>query len=111
MQSLDFGSSLLVTVIGMAIVFLGLTVLIFTIKLLSKATERLGLRKPKARPRQAPNVPMPKAPMPAPAAEEAPAEDDGALVAAITAAIALMLEGEKSGGSGFVVRRIRRLPR
>jgi len=106
-ESLNLPESLLVTLIGMMIVFLGLTVLIFMIVLLSRITQRLGQRKPKAQPRQAPSVKLPP-PMPAPAGEPEP-EQDGALVAAITAAIALMLESEGAAGGAFTVRRIRRV--
>ena len=100
MDSLIFG--LLVTAIGIGIVFFGLVVLIGLIKLISLATASMGKKKEDARP-----VPRPApAPVPAPAAEEAPAAaDDDALIAVITAAIASMLDD----GSAFVVRKVRRV--
>ena len=97
---LTFG--LQVTVIGVGIVFFGLIVLIGLVKLISVATASLGKKKA---PKPAPQ------PVPAPATirvveEEAPAaQDDGALIAVITAAIAAMLDD----GSAFVVRKVRRV--
>ena len=79
----EFGQTLLVTLIGMAIVILGLTVLIFLIKGLVKITDGLGKKKQP---------------------EDEPAEDS-ALVAAITAALMCVMEDNQ----GFVVRRIRRV--
>ena len=101
--SLSLGSSLLVTVVGMAIVFFGLTVLIFLIKALVKATENLG--KKKAAPVPVTQVANPAKPAPVETAAEAEAEDDGALIAAITAAIACMMDE----GTGFTVKHVRRL--
>lgn len=49
--------------------------------------------------------------VPAPAAEpvvEAAAQEDTALIAVITAAIAAILDGEKAPG-GFIVRHVRRV--
>ncbi len=100
--SLSLGSSLLVTVVGMIIVFFGLTVLIFLIKGLVALTGNVG--KKKAAPASAPVKAAP-APAPVPAAPEAEPEDDGALIAAITAAIACMLDD----GTAFTVRHVRRL--
>ncbi|MBR6027455.1 MAG: OadG family protein [Clostridia bacterium] len=99
--------SLLVTLIGMAVVFIGLVILIFMIKLLSLVMERMDSRR---RRKVTPVAVTPKPiQLPPPRAfDTAPAEeDDTALVAAITAALAVMLEQEPSG---FVVRRIRRIP-
>ena len=102
MDTLIFG--LLVTAIGIGIVFFGLVVLIGLIKLISAATANLGQKKnKKAAPVPAPQ-PVP-APVSEPVAEEAPAQDDGALIAVITAAIAAMLDD----GSAFVVRKVRRV--
>ena len=102
MQVLTFG--LLVTAIGIGIVFVGLVILIGLIKLISLATSALA-RKPK------PAAPAP-APATAPAAPVAPAaqpaatpQDDAALIAAITAAITMMLDD----GATFVVRKVRRV--
>ncbi len=99
-KSLSLGSSLLVTVVGMVIVFFGLTVLIFLIKALVKATSGIGKKQVK------PAAPAPiPAPAPAPVAAAEEPEDDGALIAAITAAIACMMDD----GAAFTVRHVRRL--
>jgi len=95
--SLDLGNSLLVMLIGIVIVFFGLTVLILLITLLVKVTQNLGGGK-KAAP----------APQPAPAPEEVPEPeaDESELIAAITAALAVVM-GETP--NGFVVRHVRRI--
>ncbi len=100
-KPLPIGDSLLVMVTGMAIVFLGLTVLIFLIKGLVKLTDGMGRKKKAA----APQVVIP--PMKAfdIRTDEEPANDD-ALVAAITAALVCVMGSEHRG---FVVRRIRRV--
>ena len=102
-EVLGLGDSLLVTVVGLAIVFLGLTILIFLIKALILLTQRMQGRK------QAPSVapapaaaPVQETAVPQEVTEE---EDEGELIAVITAAIACMLTEEK----GFTVRRIRRI--
>ena len=103
MDKLTLGLS--TTVIGMLVVFFGLVILIACIYVMTSITGRKS-KKP------APVTELKKAPLPvpAPAVEESvqEAEDDGALVAAITAAVALIWESEKNQ-SGFVVRRIRRV--
>ena len=100
MDSLKFG--LLVTVIGIGIVFFGLVVLIGLVKLISAATANLGKKK---EPQKVAPAPAP-APIPAPVVEETAAADDNSeLIAVITAAIAAMLD---DGGS-FVVRKVRRV--
>lgn len=94
MSSLSLG--LATTAIGLLVVFFGLAVLICCILVMTSITDH----KKKA--------PAPaSAPVPAPVAvEEAPAEEDnGALIAAITAAIAVVWQDEDTG---FVVRRVRR---
>lgn len=101
MQSLSFGTSLLVTLVGMMVVFLGLLILIGLIKVLAVATSNMG--KPKTKK-------VDSAPAPAPATEallpaDQPAQTDDALIAVITAAVACMLED----GNAFVVRRVRRV--
>lgn len=100
-ESLTVFDSLLVTVIGMAIVFMGLVILIFLIKALVKLTE--GKKKQAS--------PAPAAiPAAVPSREAEPVyedvTDDTALVAAITAALCVVMEGETSG---FTVRRVRRV--
>lgn len=99
MDTLIFG--LTVTVIGVAVVFCGLVVLIGLIKLVAMATG--GISKPKkekAAPAPAP-APVPAAPV----AEAQPVQADDALIAVISAAVAAMMED----GSAFTVRRIRRV--
>ena len=98
----SFGESLLVMVVGIAVVFVGLVILIALIKVLAMVTENMGKKKAvKAAPAPAP-APAPVAP--APVVEETVADDD-ALIAVITAAVACMMEQ----GTGFTVRRVRRI--
>ncbi len=90
--------------VGMLVVFFGLVILIACIYLMTVFTSR---GKAPAKPQQ----PVQKAPVPAPV-QEAPAEeepeDDLQLIAVITAAIAAVWQSE-GNGSGFVVRRVRRV--
>ena len=95
---LSLGNSLIVTVIGMLIVFFGLTVLIFLIKILIKLTDNLGKKTTKV-------AAVPAAPVPAQPVEEIVEEDDGELVAAIMAALSCVMEEGKT----FTVRHIRRI--
>ena len=87
--------------VGMLVVFSGLVILIACIYAMTVVTGR----KRKA------DQPAPvKAPAPVPApvqAEPEPEADDGEIIAAITAAIAMVWQAE-GNDSGFVVRRIRR---
>ena len=101
MDTLIFG--LLVTVIGIGIVFFGLVVLIGLVKLISATTANLGKKK---EPKKLAPAPAP-APVstPAPVVEETAAADDSELIAVITAAIAAMLDD----GGAFVVRKVRRV--
>ena len=96
-DSLSFLDALIVTVVGIAIVFLGLLILIGLIKLLIRLTEGMGKKK------EAPAAPAPAPVAAAPVAEEV--TDDDALIAVITAAVACMMEE----GSAFTVRRVRRI--
>ncbi len=90
--------------VGMLVVFFGLVILIACIYLMTVFTSR-GKAPAKAQ------QPVQKAPVPAPV-QEAPAEeepeDDLQLIAVITAAIAAVWQSE-GNGSGFVVRRVRRV--
>ena len=100
---LAFTDSLLVMVIGMLIVFGGLAVLIGLIKLLILITDRMTGKKKQAA--AAPAMPAQIPPRQEKSIEEAPQQEDGELVAVITAAIACMLDQSQS----FVVRRVRRI--
>ncbi|MBR0228473.1 MAG: OadG family protein [Clostridia bacterium] len=87
--------------VGMLVVFSGLVILIACIYAMTVVTGRKKAPKAEA-------SPAPKAPAPAPVqAEPEPEEDDGAIIAAITAAIAAVWQAEGKE-SGFVVRRVRR---
>lgn len=101
----NLGFGLIVTLIGIAIVFLGLTILIGLIKLMEKATANLGKggKGGKKGKKQA-EAPAP-APVAAPVVEEVPVADDSELIAVISAAVAMMMED----GSAFTVRRVRRV--
>ena len=99
---MDFGTSLLVAVIGMVVVFFGLVVLIMLIKLMGALTGNMGKKEaPKAAP--AP-VAAPVA-APAPEGKLSPAKFDDETVAVITAAIAAV-RGE---GYPFQIKRIVRV--
>lgn len=102
MESVSFGTSLLVALVGILVVFLGLCILIGLIKLLAMATSNIG--KPKAKQEAAP-APAPAPVQEAPVQEEAAPAQDDALIAVITAAVACMMED----GSAFTVRRVRRV--
>ena len=83
---MSFSSSLLVAVVGIAVVFFGLVILIMLIKLMGVLTGNLGKKEaPKAAP-----VPVAVASVAAPAPEGklSPAKFDDQTVAVITAAIA-----------------------
>ena len=87
------------TVIGMLVVFTGLVILILCIYGMTTITGRL---KKAAAPKEA------SAPAPLPAQEEPETEeeDDGALIAVLSAAIAAVWQDESTG---FVVRRVKRI--
>jgi sodium pump decarboxylase gamma subunit len=101
MDKLSLGLS--TTVIGMLVVFFGLVILIACIYVMTTFT---GRKSKKAAAPETKAVPVPEA---APVMEEAAeeAEDEGPVIAAITAAIAVLWNQEEHTG-GFVVRRVRR---
>ena len=81
---MDFGTSLLVAVIGMVVVFFGLVILIMLIKLMGALTGNMGKKEaPKAAP-----APVAAPVAPAPEGKLSPAKFDDETVAVITAAIA-----------------------
>ena len=91
--------------VGMLVVFFGLVILIVCISIMTLFT---GRQKKTAKKEAAPVTPKTPAPAPVPVQTEAePEEDNGAIIAAITAAIAAVWQSEGSE-TGFVVRRIRR---
>ena len=83
----------MVLVIGLVVVFFGLVLLIGLIKIMTMLTQEHKKKAAAA----APAVPV--------AAEEVPVQSDDALIAVITAAIACAMEE----GTGFTVRRVRRI--
>ena len=98
---LGIGDALMVTLVGMLVVFLGLVILIFLIRFLNKVTANMGKKTVKITPTPLP--PAFTAPIPA-----EPEEDDGALIAAITAAVACLLK-EENKNTGFTVKHVRRI--
>ncbi len=91
-------NSLLVMLVGMLVVFFGLIVLIGLIKIITLVTtEHKKAAKPEA-------APAPVAVAPVEAAPVAEQNDD-ALIAVITAAVACAMEE----GTAFTVRRVRRI--
>ena len=92
--------SLSTTLVGMLVVFSGLIILIVCLTLMNKL---MNAKKEKPAEAAAPAV------VEAPVQEEETAEvDDGAIIAAITAALACIWQ-ENQEQSGFVVRRVRRV--
>ena len=88
------------TVIGMLVVFSGLVILIACIYMMTSVT---------ARAKKAPAVPKEEKPaprQPSAAQEETQTVEDAQLIAVLSAAIAAVWEGEKSG---FVVRRVKKI--
>ena len=88
-------ASLMVLVIGLVVVFFGLVLLIGLIKIMTMLTQEHKKKAAAAAP--APAVPV--------AAEEVTVQSDDALIAVITAAITCAMEE----GTGFTVRRVRRI--
>ena len=99
---LKYGLS--VAAVGILTVFVALIILIGLIKVMEIVVG--GVTKKKAAP-----VPAPAAPAPAPAIEEtAEEEDEGELIAVISAAVAAAMEAAGAEEpTGFVVRSIRRV--
>ena len=103
MNALGYGG--IVAIIGMLIVFLGLTILIFCVWGMGKIFQAAANRKVE---KPAEPAPAPVAAAPAPAAP-APVEenvaDDAQLIAVIAAAIAAY----DNSGKSLVVRKVRRV--
>lgn len=94
-----------VTMIGMLVVFAGLLILIFAIYLMRKAI------KGKPEPKEEQNDLIEPLPMAMDSAAIVKGNQEDALIALITAAVAATLAGEHStlASNGFVVRAIRRI--
>lgn len=96
----------IVAVIGIAVVFVGLTILVFCVWLMGQLFR--AITKSKEEKAQQAAAPAP-APAPAPVQEQSPAEevvDDAELIAVIAAAIAAF----DDSGKRLVVRKVRRVP-
>ena len=97
---------LIVAVIGIAVVFVMLTILIAFVwtlgKLIQKLVNRAEAKKAAA---AAAAAPAPAPVVVAPVVEEAPAVDDAELIAVIAAAIAAF----DNSGKNLVVRKVRRV--
>jgi len=103
METLTFAETLLVALVGIAVVFFGLVIMIMLIKLMGVLTGNMGKKEaPKAAP--APVAAAPAA-EPAPVGKLSPAKFDDETVAVITAAIAAV-RGE---GYPFQIKRIVRV--
>ena len=98
---------LIVAVIGIAVVFVMLTILIAFVwalgKLIQKLVNRAEAKKAAA---AAAAAPAPAPVVEAPVVDEAPAVDDAELIAVIAAAIAAF----DNSGKRLVVRKVRRVP-
>ena len=100
MQALSLGLS--TAAIGMLVVFFGLAVLIGCIYAMTTITGNKKPAAPKAEPAPAPSAPV--------QVEETYAENDDALIAVISAAIAAMWQADETAPQGgFVVRRVTRI--
>ena len=99
---------LIVAVIGIAVVFVMLTILIAFVwtlgKLIQKLVNRAEAKKAAAAAAAAP-APAPAPVVNEPVVEEAPAVDDAELIAVIAAAIAAF----DNSGKNLVVRKVRRV--
>ena len=97
---------LIVAVIGIAVVFVMLTILIAFVWALGKLIQKLDNRaEAKKAAAAAAAAPAPAPVVEAPVVEEAPAVDDAELIAVIAAAIAAF----DNSGKNLVVRKVRRV--
>ena len=97
---------LMVAVIGIAVVFVMLTILIAFVWALGKRIQKLvGRAEAKKAAAAAAAAPAPAPVVEAPVVEEAPAVDDAQLIAVIAAAIAAF----DNSGKNLVVRKVRRV--
>ena len=98
-----FGDAAFYAGFGFLFVFCGIAILILIFTLLGLLMKKIGKRKPKAKKQKQSKTPENGAQTPAIEGELSPQ-----LVAALTAAVAACLEGERSS-CDFVVRRIKKL--
>ncbi len=108
MENLLFGLTTAVT--GMIVVFAGLLILILCITLLTRISSSSDRKKSSASPQHRPVEPInPKAAVKDVSDGGSGDEIDPGIIAAITAAVACVLEQEDDQIQGFKVRRIRRV--
>ena len=101
-NALGYGA--MVAVVGLLIVFLGLTILIVCITVMAKIFDGVKARNAAKASAAAPApAPAPVVETPAPAVEETTAVDDAELIAVIAAAIAAF----DNSGKTLVVRKVR----
>ena len=106
LEKLGYGGT--ATVIGLLIVFAGLTIIIASLKIMAAVFQFSEKRKAEKAAANAPKVVAPKAePVPAPVAEKAEAQDDGELIAVIAAAIAAFDFG--NGSKPVKIKSIKRV--
>ena len=96
---------LIVAVIGIAVVFVMLTILIAFVWALGKLIQKLVNRAEAKKAAAAAPAPAPAPVVEAPVVEEAPTVDDAELIAVIAAAIAAF----DNSGKNLVVRKVRRV--
>lgn len=99
----------IVAVIGIAVVFVGLTILVFCVWLMGQLFRAITKSKEEKAQQAAQAAAPAPAPAPAPVQEQSPAEevvDDAELIAVIAAAIAAF----DDSGKRLVVRKVRRVP-
>ena len=97
---------LIVAVIGIAVVFIGLTILVFFVWLMGQLFRAIGRSKEeKAKKAAAAAAPAAPAPVAEPVVEESVEVNDAELIAVIAAAIAAF----DDSGKRLVVRKVRRV--
>lgn len=97
----------IVAVIGIAVVFVGLTILVFFVWLMGQLFRAIGRSKEeKAKKAAAAAAPAAPAPVAEPVVEESVEVNDAELIAVIAAAIAAF----DDSGKRLVVRKVRRVP-
>lgn len=97
----------IVAVIGIAVVFVGLTILVFFVWLMGQLFRAIGRSKEeKAKKAAAAAAPAVPAPVAEPVVEESVEVNDAELIAVIAAAIAAF----DDSGKRLVVRKVRRVP-